>query len=77
MSAAIQNDLERDVKTGGADVPAAAADASIKLRVSEPFKAEIETAAESLHISVSALARLAMAEYIRVHAPQASHPDAA
>lgn len=37
----------------------------IKLRLPAEFKAEIEAAAKSMHISVSAMTRLALAEYIQ------------
>jgi antitoxin component of RelBE/YafQ-DinJ toxin-antitoxin module len=42
--------------------------AAIKLRLPAAFKAEVEEAAESMHISVSALTRIALAEYIKEHA---------
>ena len=41
--------------------------ADIKLRLPAEFKSEIETAAKAMHISVSAMTRLALAEYIRLH----------
>lgn len=40
-------------------------ESAIKLRLPSDFKAEIEKTAADLHISVSALSRLALAEYVR------------
>lgn len=41
-------------------------ESAIKLRLPSDFKAEIEETASELRISVSALSRLALAEYIRM-----------
>jgi predicted HicB family RNase H-like nuclease len=38
---------------------------TIKLRIAPEFKAEIEAAARDRHVSVSALVRLAMVDYLR------------
>jgi predicted transcriptional regulator len=40
-------------------------ESAIRLRLSADFKGEIEKAAEAMHISVSALTRIALAEYLR------------
>jgi hypothetical protein len=40
-------------------------ESAIRLRLSAEFKGEIEKAAEAMHISVSALTRMALAEYLR------------
>jgi hypothetical protein len=40
---------------------------AIKLRVPTNFKAEVEDLALEMHISVSALTRLALGEYIKSH----------
>lgn len=44
-------------------------DTTIKLRVSDDFKENVESFASTREISVSALTRIALAEYIEKHRP--------
>jgi len=42
-------------------------DSAIKLRVPQDFKSEVEAVAADMQISISDLARLALAEFIQSH----------
>lgn len=53
------SDIEEETSTNSA----------IKLRLPAEFKAEIESTAAAMHISVSAMTRLALAEYIKANRP--------
>lgn len=52
-------------------------DSAIKLRVPQDFKGEIEELAASMRISVSALTRLALGEYIKAKKAEATQLEKA